>query len=214
MIRFLRCRLTYANVVATLALLLAMSSGTALALTIGGGSVINGSLTGQDLATDSVRSIDVAGLRPTDFGNTSVLPIRNLPLNTMVPNDAPENVRTLGKLNFQAVCENDPNNPGNVRVGYLLTSQLDGILIGDDPSFDDGETMFVGFSGASGQSAAGSQTVNAVNPGATGVWTIVVQGGLEAGNAGSTCSMAGLIVQGGILVQGSVAERGIIVQGG
>jgi hypothetical protein len=56
-----RPRITYANVTATLALVFAMSGG-AYALTVSGEHVENGSLTGKDIAKNSITAKDVDGL--------------------------------------------------------------------------------------------------------------------------------------------------------
>ena len=55
----LRRKLTYANVVATLALFVALGGSSYAALIITGASVKNGSLTGKDLKDNSVTSADV-----------------------------------------------------------------------------------------------------------------------------------------------------------
>ena len=64
-----RGRLTYANVVATLALFLALG-GTSYALTVTGRDVRDDSLTGRDVRTGSLRSSDVrdGSLLAADFG--------------------------------------------------------------------------------------------------------------------------------------------------
>ena len=58
MLARLRARLTYANVVATLALFLALG-GTSYALTVTGRDVRDNSLTGRDVRTGSLRSSDI-----------------------------------------------------------------------------------------------------------------------------------------------------------
>jgi hypothetical protein len=52
-------RLSYANVVATLALFIALGGGAYAAITVTGKNVRNGSLTGADLKNNSVASTDV-----------------------------------------------------------------------------------------------------------------------------------------------------------
>jgi hypothetical protein len=56
-----KARITYANVTATLALVFAMSGG-AYALTVSGEHVENGSLTGRDIAKNSLKAKDIDGL--------------------------------------------------------------------------------------------------------------------------------------------------------
>lgn len=62
-------RLSYANVVATLALFVALGGTATAALVITGKNVKNGSLTGADLKDNSIRSADVkdGGLLAKDF---------------------------------------------------------------------------------------------------------------------------------------------------
>jgi hypothetical protein len=59
--------LCYANVVATLALFIALGGGAYAAIKVTGRNVVNSSLTGKDVKNGSLRSADVAGLRATDF---------------------------------------------------------------------------------------------------------------------------------------------------
>lgn len=74
-----RRRLTYANVVATLALFLALGGGTtAVALqgknTVDSGDIINQQVKSSDLQNEGVRSVDVddSGLTGTDVGDFSL----------------------------------------------------------------------------------------------------------------------------------------------
>ena len=60
--RSFKDKLTYANVVATLALFIALG-GSAFALTITGGNVKNGSLTGRDIKRNSIGPRQVRELR-------------------------------------------------------------------------------------------------------------------------------------------------------
>src|SRR4051794_7950865 len=55
----MRSRLTYANVVATIALFIALGGGATAAVLITGKSVKDGSLTGRDIKNNSVASVDV-----------------------------------------------------------------------------------------------------------------------------------------------------------
>jgi hypothetical protein len=59
MFAHVRARLTYANVVATLALFIALGSGATAAVVISGRNVKDGSLTGKDIKNNSVASTDV-----------------------------------------------------------------------------------------------------------------------------------------------------------
>jgi hypothetical protein len=69
----MRSRLSYANVMATLAMFIALGGSSYAAITITGKNVKDSSLTGRDIKNNSVRSADVAGLRATDF-KTGQLP--------------------------------------------------------------------------------------------------------------------------------------------
>src|SRR4051812_8329599 len=62
-----RKHLTYANVTASVALFVALGGGAYAAATIRSGNVVDGSLTGGDVKNESIRSVDVSGLRKTDF---------------------------------------------------------------------------------------------------------------------------------------------------
>jgi hypothetical protein len=62
-----RKHLTYANVTASVALFVALGGGAYAAATIRSGNVVDGSLTGADIKNESLHSVDVSGLRKTDF---------------------------------------------------------------------------------------------------------------------------------------------------
>jgi hypothetical protein len=66
-VRYLGTKLSYANVVATIALFCALGGGAYAAVKIRGSNVVDSSLTGRDLKNNSVRSADVAGLKANDF---------------------------------------------------------------------------------------------------------------------------------------------------
>lgn len=65
----LRARITYANVMATIAVFVAIGGSAAAALVITGKNVKNGSLSGIDIKNGSLKSVDIknGGLRPEDF---------------------------------------------------------------------------------------------------------------------------------------------------
>ena len=67
MLERLRTRLSYSNVVATLALFLALGGSAYAAAQITGDDVKDGSLTGADVRNDSLMSADVQGLHASDF---------------------------------------------------------------------------------------------------------------------------------------------------
>ena len=63
MLSKLRTRLTYANVVATLALFVALGGSSYAAITITGKNVKDSSLTGKDIKNNSVTGADVKGIK-------------------------------------------------------------------------------------------------------------------------------------------------------
>jgi hypothetical protein len=63
----MRQRLSYANVMATVAVFIALGGTSYAALKITGKHVVNGSLTGKDVRNNSIKSADVAGLTAADF---------------------------------------------------------------------------------------------------------------------------------------------------
>jgi hypothetical protein len=69
----LRSRLTYANVVATLALFVALGGSSYAALTITGRNVRNSSLTGKDVKNNSLTGSDVKRLKSGDVSDGSLL---------------------------------------------------------------------------------------------------------------------------------------------
>lgn len=73
LIRAIRQRATYANVMSTIAVFVALTTGTAFAAAnISGLHVRNGSLTGADIRNNSITSADAAGLRGIDVVNGSL----------------------------------------------------------------------------------------------------------------------------------------------
>jgi hypothetical protein len=62
-----RRHLTYANVTATLALVLSLTAGAYAAVRITGQEVVNGSLTGKDIRAESIRGKHVRGLSLSDL---------------------------------------------------------------------------------------------------------------------------------------------------
>jgi hypothetical protein len=63
----LRSRLTYANVMASIAVFIALGGSSYAAIKVTGKEVRDASLTGKDLKNESVRSADVSGLTSRDF---------------------------------------------------------------------------------------------------------------------------------------------------
>lgn len=62
-----RGHVTYANVVATLALFIALGGSAYAAVKVTGRNVVDGSLTGKDVKNESLRSADIKGLKAKDF---------------------------------------------------------------------------------------------------------------------------------------------------
>ncbi len=65
--REIRTRLTYANVMATIAVFVALGGSSYAAIKVTGKDVRDASLTGKDLKDESVKSADVSGLTSRDF---------------------------------------------------------------------------------------------------------------------------------------------------
>jgi hypothetical protein len=74
MLARLRARLTYANVVATLALFLALGGASYASARFGSGSIINNSVRTQDLRNNDVRSRDIRNnnIRSRDIRNRTI----------------------------------------------------------------------------------------------------------------------------------------------
>jgi hypothetical protein len=66
--RTIRSRFTYANVMATIGVFIALGGSSYAALKVTGRNVPDGSLTGKDLKNGSVKAVDVSGLTAGDFG--------------------------------------------------------------------------------------------------------------------------------------------------
>src|SRR3954451_1714241 len=73
MLSKLRRRLTYANVVATIALFAALGGSSYAAITITGKNVKNSSLTGKDVKNNSLTGSDVKSLKSGDVSDHSLL---------------------------------------------------------------------------------------------------------------------------------------------
>jgi hypothetical protein len=69
---FSRLRSNYANVTATLALVLALGGTAYAAATITGGDVVDKSLTGADIKNNSLEGVDIDGVRGQDVENSSL----------------------------------------------------------------------------------------------------------------------------------------------
>lgn len=123
---------SYANVAATMALVVAIAGG-AYAITVDGGDVRNGSLTGRDLKSDSVpeKDLNFDALRPSD----SLLDGRDTTNDTTVSGDTPgyvtiftnsfrlerkADVLALGSLTL----ENNEATQANVEFQMLLDGEL------------------------------------------------------------------------------------------
>jgi hypothetical protein len=72
-LRGLRRRLSYANVMATIAVFVALGGSSYAALTVTGKNVKNSSLTGKDVKNNSLTGSDVKGLKSGDIADRSLL---------------------------------------------------------------------------------------------------------------------------------------------
>jgi hypothetical protein len=149
----IRTRLTYANVVATLALFLVIGGGTALASfvvssnsQIGPGTVsghkpptgdhsniITGSVNGTDLAGNSVNSAKVldGSLTGSDLALNSVagaLQVRTA-FNSALPGDPPVTLFTHGPLSLIGTCT---GGGGTAAAKIELSSVVDAVASIDD----------------------------------------------------------------------------------
>jgi hypothetical protein len=70
----MRRHLTYANVVSTLCLFIALGGTSYAAIKVTGQSVKDGSLTGADVRNNSLKSSDISGLRAGDFSGAPPTP--------------------------------------------------------------------------------------------------------------------------------------------
>jgi hypothetical protein len=70
----MRRRLTYANVVATLALFMALSGGSYAAIRVGSGSIVNNSVRTQDLKNNEIRGRDIRNrtIQGGDLANNTI----------------------------------------------------------------------------------------------------------------------------------------------
>jgi hypothetical protein len=124
-----RGRLSYANVMATVAVFLALGGSSYAALKITGKDVRNGSLSGRDLRDNSVRSRDVrnGSLRAQDF-KAGELPgswaVRSDVLPNFHVNQLPA-VPGLAKLVF--ICQQDNPATGRVYVENASNAKLDSV---------------------------------------------------------------------------------------
>jgi hypothetical protein len=69
----IRSRLSYANVMATLAVFIALGGSSYAAIRITGSQIQNNSVTGEDIKNDSLSGADVKGLTSNDIQDGSVL---------------------------------------------------------------------------------------------------------------------------------------------
>src|SRR3954453_6293206 len=68
-----RARFTYANVMATIAVFIALGGSYYAAFTVSGKNVKNSSLTGKDVRNNSLTGADVKSIRSGDVSNGSLL---------------------------------------------------------------------------------------------------------------------------------------------
>jgi hypothetical protein len=73
MLAKLRARLTYANVMATVAVFVALGGSSYAAITVTGKNVKNSSLTGTDVKNNSLTGKDVKAIKSGDVSNRSLL---------------------------------------------------------------------------------------------------------------------------------------------
>lgn len=222
----IRRRATYANIVATLALLLSMG-GTSYAIIITGAQVKNGSLTTKDIKN---RTLTAADVKPNSLGSAQVGIIGPSDIragaigSTQLAAGAFDASHLAGAAKVQLpIFELDRiliglsnevkpvSTVGPITVGAMcgggdltlrVTTSVENVTVGAEPDLDPTEASdYVIPLGQDGVS--GSQVIVASTP-AGDSYGIIVQGGRVAGQ----CSVAGIVVQGGL------SAKGIVVQGG
>jgi hypothetical protein len=145
MLERIRSRLTYANVVATLALFIALGTGSAYAAnTIGSSDVIDGSLTGADIQNESLVGGDelapdsVGGGRIRDGG----IKTQDIFDGTVGTDDVADNALTGGDI-FDGSVGNADLGPDSVGSANLQTDSVKATEIAND-SIDAGEIIDFG----------------------------------------------------------------------
>jgi hypothetical protein len=125
MLERLRSRLSYANVMSTIAVLLAVGGGAAYAAnTVFSEDIVNGEVKTQDIATEGVHTSDVEnnGLTGTDVKESTLSGVDAATLGGLGPNDfltpVPGKAATTNQDNFATVecasgCFNFLGNPSN-----------------------------------------------------------------------------------------------------
>ena len=124
MLTKLRSRLTYANVMATIAVFLALGGSAYAALRITGANVVNGSLTGLDIKDNSMSGKDVKGIQSADIVDGSLLAqdfkAGQLPEGPQGPQGLQGVAGTNGK-------DGNPGSPGPPSAN-MLTGRINNIV--------------------------------------------------------------------------------------
>ena len=129
--RAVRERMTYANVVATLALVIAIGGGAALALpgrnTVDSGDVIDNALRARDIR-DAASGSDAVDADRLDGATVEDLAMRiDHDVTITSPDDPAEAIATVGAARIEVACHHlGPNN------GELLLTGTDTVLDGDN----------------------------------------------------------------------------------
>jgi hypothetical protein len=124
--RSLRSRLTYANVVATLALFVALSTGGAWAahqVLIGGKQIKNGSITGKDVKR---RSLTGAQIKPDSVTGRQVAEAKLGQVPSAATADTAVSAATLGGVPLSGLLQSS-----HVLVGSASTATVGTLLLRD-----------------------------------------------------------------------------------
>ena len=133
MLASLRSRLTYANLMATFAVFIALGGSSYAAITITGKNVKNSSLTGKDIKNSSLKTSDVKNrsLLAKDFKSGQLVAGARGPAGTNGANGSAGTARAYGNVSGDGVL--DPT----VRKNATVTRTSAGIYcIKLDPSID------------------------------------------------------------------------------
>jgi hypothetical protein len=139
-VKHIRSRLSYTNLMATVAIFIALGGSAYAALRITGRDVVNGSLTGRDIRTNSVTGRDVTRLRTQDIENGSLLredfASGQLPRGPAGPR-GPRGTHTVARVRADGTLDKDRT------FGYVASKRLWigeyclSVATGDSDFFDD-----------------------------------------------------------------------------
>jgi hypothetical protein len=221
MLRKLRPRLTYANVVASLALFLAVGGGTAFAVVaanqVNSESIINGQVKNQDLAGDSVGTAKLGSgaVQNSDIGGSAIgtgkVGDGSLLKQDFKAGELPKGAVSIPITHVDAGANGalrvngTPVTIDGIRIEYSCMSGQVAVGVRADDfastvyksgvKAENGVLSAVNTSGTSPYSASGSNTANLdVIATRDGTWNRIDLGGSNGGVSG--CNIWGLLIPG------------------